>query len=444
MNKSIELVISIFHYLNKSANYAVLRNYEALPYGNNSRDIDIIITKKEYKQIEIDLVDIIVKKGFFITSYYTSSRMNTFLCSCYDGGNVDIIQFDFFFNTSLYSLILLKAEDILKNKEFNGKVYHVSKEYEFLDKYLYFKGLNLSYPEKYESVYECVQKRGKIDSILQSIYEINSLKDLESMTSLEMKLKILVANIKRHMIYQGGNLVIDIYYTFANYIYYKGFSIGFTGPDGSGKTTVIDLICSNLSKAHNNIELFHFRPTVLSNIGEVAHNAGLTKTVDKEFNKPHRGAKTGFFNSILRLCYYTSDYIIGYYRKIRKSLYRRSTIIFDRYYTDIIADSRRSRIYLDTHFLYYWGKLFIPSLNYNILLTADADTILARKQELDREGIDRINSKLDYLKDKKGYYLVLNNGKPEEAVRKILTLIFDEQHRRNLKRLNVCTTPKND
>jgi hypothetical protein len=69
-------------------------------------------------------------------------------------------------------------------------------------------------------------------------------------------------------------------------------------------------------------------------------------------------------------------------------------------------------------FLYIWGKLFIPKLNYNILLTADAEVILGRKQELDPKGIEVINSKLNYLSTKKGFYLIKNNGSAEDAVQK--------------------------
>lgn len=69
------------------------------------------------------------------------------------------------------------------------------------------------------------------------------------------------------------------------------------------------------------------------------------------------------------------------------------------------------------------------------MLTADSQTILERKQELDKEGIDAINHKIDYLVTKKGYYKVMNEGTPQEAVEKILQIIFEEQHKMNIKRL---------
>lgn len=140
-------------------------------------------------------------------------------------------------------------------------------------------------------------------------------------------------------------------------------------------------------------------------------------------------------SSLARLLYYSVDYIIGYFVKVKSVIRITRIVIFDRYYTDIICDSRRSRIYLNYKFLYWFGKLFIPSLNYNILLTASTKTILARKRELDAEGINTINEKIDYLSGKKGYKKILNESTPENAVAEILAYIFDNQHKKNLRRL---------
>ena len=79
--------------------------------------------------------------------------------------------------------------------------------------------------------------------------------------------------------------------------------------------------------------------------------------------------------------------------------------------------------------------MFIPQLDYNILLTAEVDTILARKQELTREGIEVINERIEFLAGKKGYRKFLNEGTAEEMVTEILEWVFEEQHKRNMKRI---------
>lgn len=227
------------------------------------------------------------------------------------------------------------------------------------------------------------------------------------------------------------------YYHIRNYVRSNtSFSVGFTGPDGSGKTTVIDQILERLAPVFRTAhKYYHFRPALFGNLGEVAHSAGLKKEVDRDYSNPHRGGKTGAFSSFARLLYYSLDYIVGYFVKVKSAIRITRVVIFDRYYTDIICDSRRSRIYLNYKFLYWFGKMFIPSLNYNILLTARSETILARKRELDEEGIRRINERIDYLADKKGYKKILNEQTPEVAVAEILNYIFDNQHKKNLRRL---------
>lgn len=261
---------------------------------------------------------------------------------------------------------------------------------------------------------------------------MNSVKECDRISGK----KLLFSAIKTNLLQHPGQFLsnqITFFWTFwGNYLRSNtGFSVGFTGPDGSGKTTVIDLLLEQLAPVFRTAhKYYHFRPALFGNLGEVAHSAGLKKEVDRNYSKPHRGGKTGVLSSFVRLLYYSLDYVVGYFVKIKTVTRITRIAIFDRYYTDIICDSRRSRIYLNYKFLYNFGKLFIPSLNYNILLTASTNTILTRKKELDEEGIRTINEKIDYLADKKGYKKILNEQTPEVAVAEILSYIFENQHKK--------------
>lgn len=195
---------------------------------------------------------------------------------------------------------------------------------------------------------------------------------------------------------------------------------------------MIDNFGEVFRKAH---VYFHFRPMLFGNLGEVAHSAGIKKDVDRNFDKPHRGGKTGILSSLVRLGYYSVDYILGYFLRVKPVTRITRLAIFDRYYTDIICDSRRSRIYLPVKFLYGWGKCFIPSLDYNILLTARTELILQRKKELDVEGIEAINKKMDFLAGRPGFYKITNDNVPQKAVTAILRIVFEEQHHKNIKRI---------
>lgn len=433
-----DFLSNLFDYLNNNVEYAVLRNFEGLPLKNNSRDIDIAIEKKEFIRIRKDLIKIIENCNWKLVTYLKSDRLITWVCGIVrEDQSVDLVQLDFFYHTSLYGIILLQNKDILKNRIFNGQLYHVDKEYEFLDKYVYDRAVGVQYPDKYKETRNAAENKSVVLKTLKQIFNCNSVEECDKKSRNSLLKSLLKFNLKRFGFRCIYNYLKFEYYHIKNYIFSNtGFSIGFTGPDGSGKTTVIDLLIENLGdvfrKAH---EYYHFRPALFGNLGDVAHSAGIKKEVDHNYDKPHRGGKTNIFSSFLRLVYYSTDYFWGYFMKVKSKIRITRLVIFDRYYTDIICDSRRSRIYLNPKFLYWWGKLFIPSLKYNVLLTADTQTILSRKNELNADGIKMINDKIDYLSSKKGYIKVLNDSTPQDAVVKILNHIFENQHKKNLKRL---------
>lgn len=423
-----------FAWLNEHCQYAVLRSYEGLPESYKSRDIDFAIEKSEYKKVKKDMLSLVEHEGWRVITIFKSYRLITWVVgSISDNIQCNVIQMDFFLNNSAYGINLLSAKEIVASRIFNGKIYHVNKEYEFLDKYLYNRALGANYPEKYADIRHCVENNSFVLQTLQQVFGCKYISECDTHNSK----RLLLQAFKHNTISSCFSIPIFLFYRLLNSFRKTCFSVGFTGPDGSGKTTVIDLMITSLgdvySKSHT---YFHFRPMLFGNLGDVAHNAGLKKDVDHNYNQPHRGNKTNTLSSLVRLAYYATDYIIGYFVKVKPKIgYLRNLAIFDRYYTDIICDSRRSRIYLPTAFLYWFGRFFIPSLDYNILLTASTDAIMARKQELDREGIEAINEKIDYLATKPGYYKIMNDGTPKEAVAKILHIIFDKQHQRNKKRI---------
>lgn len=436
---SAKHIIEVIGLLNTKADYAVLRNFEGLPDKNISRDIDIIITLRSYRAVKDELVRLIDSTGWKIVTYLHSDRLITYVCAKQSGETTELVQWDFFVNTSVWGILLMDASEFLAHKQFNGFLYYVGVECQFLDKYLYNLAVGSAFPEKYRWMREEAEKSEFVKKKVQSLFGTESLKVCDQKRRPIIALRAVCANLRHRPLGFPVGVVFFLWTFIRNYIRSNtGFSIGFTGPDGSGKTTVIDLMIEQLgdvfSKAH---AYLHFRPTLFGNLGEVAHSAGMKKTVDRNYSDPHRGGRTGIVSSLTRLFYYTIDYILGYFLRVKTMTRITRLVIFDRYYTDIICDSRRSRIYLPVRLLYWWGKLIIPSLDYNILLTADRDTIMLRKRELDRDGIDAINRKIDYLSTKPGYYKILNNGTPQEAVTRILNIVFESQHCKNLLRLKM-------
>ncbi len=437
MNISGEHIERVLSHLNASVEYALLRNFEGLPYNNRSRDIDIVIDKREFREHKKEIVGALLDDGWKLFSYLDNGRLITYVCAKLVGGVVELVQWDFFINTSVHGVVLLGAKEMVASREFNGVLYHVSKDYEFLDKYLYNRSVGAPYPSKYCSIREQIASSEVVKSMLIRTFGWGNIDRVDTESGRSLFAKALVRSLWRNPFSAIYNVACSLSCYLRDFVASNvAPTIAFTGADGAGKTTVIDLIQLKIASVYGcATEYLHFRPLLIPNIGEAAHSAGLKKVVDREYDKPHRGAKAGVISSFLRLCYYSLDYILGYWIKVKPQTKITKVIIFDRYFTDVIVDSRRSSISLNSRFLYYWSRLFIPKMRYNILLTADPDIILSRKQELDRECIERINIKMECLASKKGYYMVANNGTAQVAADKILSIVIDEQHKRNLRRV---------
>ncbi len=145
-------IIGVFSFLNERAEYAVLRNYQGLPDDNSSRDIDIIISKRCFREIKRELVECLCQEGWRIVTYLNSDRLITFVCAKNVGNETEIVQWDFFVNTSVWGVELMGAEEFVEHRVWNGFLYHVDIVGEFLDKYLYNRAVGESYPAKYENI----------------------------------------------------------------------------------------------------------------------------------------------------------------------------------------------------------------------------------------------------------------------------------------------------
>ena len=113
-NIAVEHIEQVIGFLNENADYAVLRNFEGLPDNNRSRDIDIIITRKSYRNMIDRLVALIDKSGWKIVTYLHSDRLLTLVCGKVLGDRTELVQWDFFVNTSVFGILLMDAEEFLQ------------------------------------------------------------------------------------------------------------------------------------------------------------------------------------------------------------------------------------------------------------------------------------------------------------------------------------------
>ena len=152
-----------------------------------------------------------------------------------------------------------------------------------------------------------------------------------------------------------------------------GFIVAILGPDGSGKTTVIEHIEKEFSCAFRSVRRFHLRP-------HFGRSRGGAPVSD-----PHAQEPRGRLASCLKIGLFVADYWSSWLRQVMPSKIRSTLIVFDRYYHDLLVDQRRYRLPTSLA-LPRWVSPLIPQPDMWLVLNAPAETLVARKGEISLES----------------------------------------------------------
>jgi thymidylate kinase len=185
-----------------------------------------------------------------------------------------------------------------------------------------------------------------------------------------------------------------------------GFQVVVFGPDGSGKSTVIDALRKELTSAFWGTEYYHLRPRI---------GTGVVHGSSAPVENPHAQKPRNPLSSVLKLGYYGADYIIGYWSAVKPLLLRSRLVIFDRYYHDILVDPIRYRYSGPVWAARLLGR-FIPKPDLYMFLDAPADVIQRRKAEVSAEETERQTSEYRALAASLRPSVVIDASAPVETV----------------------------
>ena len=132
----------------------------------------------------------------------------------------------------------------------------------------------------------------------------------------------------------------------------------------------------------------------------------------------------------MKLLYFVYQYNIGWLKNIMPLKIRSSLVIFDRYFDDMLVDTRRYR-YGGSLALAKLARVFMPKPDIYFILTADPKVIYERKQEVPFEELERQVKAYEALVDGKRYFHIDVNRTPEEIAKEIVTIMMEKMHERH-------------
>lgn len=207
-----------------------------------------------------------------------------------------------------------------------------------------------------------------------------------------------------------------------------GYVVAFMGVDGVGKSTVIRDVEPALSAAtHRNVRTSHLRPRLLPPLARLKGVPAPTIAV----LDPHGSTPSGVLGSLLRLAYYATDYLVGYWLRVRPFVARRPSVwLFDRYAYDMAVDPRRFRIGVSARVASLFTRC-VPRPDVIVCLHASAEVIAGRKQELPRAEVERqLRALRDFAGSEPRAVLVSTEGTREEVRDRVLEALCGVFRRR--------------
>jgi len=149
----------------------------------------------------------------------------------------------------------------------------------------------------------------------------------------------------------------------------NGLHVVFLGPDGVGKSTVIDAIRNAILPAFLRTDYMTFAPSFIPG------------PLQPRKETPHQLPPRGLFGSLLKVAWWSVCYTAGYFATVRPADARSSLILNHRYLLDAMVDRNRYR-YSGPQFLLKVIWLVAPKPDVIFLLDAPAEVIQARKSEV--------------------------------------------------------------
>ena len=191
--------------------------------------------------------------------------------------------------------------------------------------------------------------------------------------------------------------------------------ITFSGPDGSGKSTLISMLTKHFDAEGINYTYIHFYPTTKDFFAPFSSNV-LLSTSQLPYTKGPYMSPIGIIKYLMIL---GITYLYNLFFFLSKP--SSSIVIYDRCAYDLLLDPERSRIHLPSFFQPILFKM-LPNYDISYFLLANVSTIRSRKNEQSIQKITSINCRYVNLLSRIRNVVPLDtdSSSPSQCIKRIL------------------------
>jgi len=395
MNNRVKIISLFFQELSRFCDYAILHHVGNI-FDFNS-DIDFICGCNKV-EVLCFINKFVSKKNLLLVSFFTIDVDTYRFDILYVGDNgLEKIELDCVCNTEQKDLLAIDCRSLLERKikvrVKNSMFYKINNQDE-VGFYVKKKALKAEGIKEHIEYLKALDSSFTTSSLTSDYNEWRSYfgSKLFRLKYIENKVRLLLSRVKEN----------------------PSLTIAFLGPDGSGKSTIIDELLS--APFFINKYYFHLKPIHSDEHSEIV--------VD-----PHKLAVYSKIKSYLKLIFFIYQYNIGWLMNILKLKIKSSLIIFDRYYDDLLIDKKRFRYGGKTKIAKFVQK-FIPKPDFYFVLSGDAELIYNRKKEVPFSELQRQLTLYESLSRENKYIMIKVDKEKDEVIKEVIGIIAKVMNKR--------------
>jgi len=215
-----------------------------------------------------------------------------------------------------------------------------------------------------------------------------------------------------------------------------GFFLAVLGPDGSGKTSIVNALHRCIDKGlfeavlcyHANVAIL----PLLKTFKRIFFGENSTQVTQNEIAvQPGMVEPHSLIRSLIYVLYYSVDYCLGWF-SIRDAMWKNQLVVFDRYFYDFFYQRQNRKL---PHWLLWLISRFVPKPDLVVCLKANPNVIYARKPELSPEEIEIQCDIVGSLASRLPNSVIVRTDQPiERTIQEVESHVVRSLHQRHQSR----------